>query len=556
MAWRIAPRRPESEPPLIEVRRHSTNCNWLQSQPDMPGCGASRYSPHMRVSEFTRRGDTFGVGGAVGVRLLAVALLLGCSERGVSSQDDAAGGAAGDSGAGATGDRDTVTDDTARDGTTSDDTPAEGSAAEDEPTMSGGSEVNDDATPTDDGNDDAMLVVDETSGGGSPSDDGAVDDADTTDDSTSDDSAPNEDDSGVSDDTSGDDPVSSDEASSDEVTSDGATDDEALDNDGGAAGEPVTDDEGNDDADVDDVVADDDSTSPTEMQQEVLSDMPSDWQEHSVVALRGEVYVIGGFNPNATDRVVAYDPDADSWRDVEPFPEVAQHVNAAAIDDRIYVAGYYVGSSFSNVSGNTYAYDPDADEWTPRASMPAEVARSSACVAAHAGRMYLFGGANGGSSFEASVYDPSDDSWETLPPLDGPREHCTAGSIGDRIYIASGRSGGLSSFRETTLAFDPASNTYEELAPIPTPRGGTAGAVLDGKLYVFGGEGNQSTSSGVFPTVEAYDPTTDTWQTHPDMLLPRHGFGAATLNGRIYLPGGADVQAFGSVADHTAVWFE
>jgi len=70
-------------------------------------------------------------------------------------------------------------------------------------------------------------------------------------------------------------------------------------------------------------------------------------------------------------------------------------------------------------------------------------------------------------------------------------------------------------------------------------RGGLAGAVLAGRLYVFGGEGNKERSSGVFPDIDAYDPSTNTWEKLAPMFAPRHGYGAATLNGRIYLAGGA-----------------
>ncbi len=299
-----------------------------------------------------------------------------------------------------------------------------------------------------------------------------------------------------------------------------------------------------------------DETDPSTFTQEPQMAMPAVWQEHAVVALMGEVYVIGGFNPDATDRVVAYDPSTDAWREAASFPEALQHANAAAVGERMYVAGYYPGSSFSQISPRVYEYNPDADAWQRKSDMPMETARSSGCVASLDGRMYIFGGANSGAAIEASAYDPAEDAWEQLPPLSVPREHCVAAALGGRIIIASGRSGGLSSFVPSTWAFDPAGRTYEELAPIPTPRGGSAGAVLSGKLFIFGGEGNAATESGVFATVEAYDPLTDSWESYPDMPIPRHGFGAATVGDRIYLPGGATAQGFGAADDHSVAFFE
>ena len=53
--------------------------------------------------------------------------------------------------------------------------------------------------------------------------------------------------------------------------------------------------------------------------------------------------------------------------------------------------------------------------------------------------------------------------------------------------------------------------------------------------------------TGVFPDVDAYDPVTDSWRSLPDLPLPVHGMGAAGLDGRIWVPAGADVEALGPV---------
>jgi N-acetylneuraminic acid mutarotase len=79
-----------------------------------------------------------------------------------------------------------------------------------------------------------------------------------------------------------------------------------------------------------------------------------------------------------------------------------------------------------------------------------------------------------------------------------------------------------------------------------------AGVVLDGKLYVFGGEGNAAEESGVFAEAEVYDPATDAWEVLTPMATPRHGTGAAALDGVIYVPAGATEQALGAVDTNDA----
>lgn len=286
--------------------------------------------------------------------------------------------------------------------------------------------------------------------------------------------------------------------------------------------------------------------------QEALPALPSVRQEHSVVALGGEIYVLGGFTPNVTSTMQAFDPASGSWRNVAEAPLALHHANAAVVDGRLIVAGYYVGASFTLVNGRVLEYDPALDAWSERGLMPAGSERASACVATLGGRLYLFGGARLGASVtDASVYDVASGTWEALPPLPEPREHCLAAEIDGTLFIAAGRSGGIAGFQANTWAFDPAQGAYSARAPIPTPRGGVAGAVLDGKLLVFGGEGNADEASGVFDDVEAYDPVSDSWYALPPMLEPRHGLGAAALDGRIYLPGGASALGFGAVGEHT-----
>jgi len=288
---------------------------------------------------------------------------------------------------------------------------------------------------------------------------------------------------------------------------------------------------------------------------EVLLSLPTVRQEHGAAALNGEIYVLGGFTPDVSRSVQVYSPQTDSWRDAADFPEPFHHPNVAVVDGLLYVLGFHYGPGLRTADPRTYAYDPVEDAWMPRLSLPTGTERGSSCVAVVDATIFLFGGASDMTLATAHAYDTTTDTWDPIPALPEPREHCLAAGIDGNAYIVSGRANGIAGLELESWVYDPIAQTYQERAPILTPRGGAAGGVLGGRIYVFGGEGNRADVDGIFHEVEAYDPVSDSWEALPDMLIPRHGYAAAVVDDRIYLPGGATFEGFGATDHHTVFSF-
>ena len=110
-----------------------------------------------------------------------------------------------------------------------------------------------------------------------------------------------------------------------------------------------------------------------------------------------------------------------------------------------------------------------------------------------------------------------------------------------RIYVLGGE-GSNSNPSTTVEAYDPSSNTWTNVAPMNVAREDLAAVTLNGNLYALGGDANG--------TVEAYDPTSNTWTppTGPGSIAPMHiartAFAAVALNGRIYAIGGSGPSGF------------
>ncbi|GGP85898.1 Kelch repeat-containing protein [Saccharothrix coeruleofusca] len=286
-------------------------------------------------------------------------------------------------------------------------------------------------------------------------------------------------------------------------------------------------------------------------------------QEHSVAALNGKVYVLGGIEPGAeggvvtTDRVEVYDTRRDRWSEAAPLPVPMNHPNVAAVGGRIYVLGALSGGNSWQAMRDSYVYDPRADRWTRLAPMPAGTERGSAAMGVRGTKIYLAGGMRtltpGPGGLQDTVdtvssYDVVTGRWETLPSLPQARDHVGGAVVGNTFYVLGGRDRGQVNVRDTVYAFDFGTGRWTERAPMPTARGGIAAAAVGTKIYTFGGEGNPAEGShSVFAENEVYDTARDSWQRLAPMAVPRHGTAAVAVGGTIHIPGGGTVGGAGPV---------
>ena len=95
--------------------------------------------------------------------------------------------------------------------------------------------------------------------------------------------------------------------------------------------------------------------------------------------------------------------------------------------------------------------------------------------------------------------------WELKAPMPTARGWLTTSVVNDTIYAIGGALD-IGSNLNVLEAFNPLTNTWTTKTPMPTPRGCAAACAVDGIIYVFGG-GWYTVDS----TVEAYDPSNDTW---------------------------------------------
>jgi N-acetylneuraminic acid mutarotase len=265
-------------------------------------------------------------------------------------------------------------------------------------------------------------------------------------------------------------------------------------------------------------------------------------QEHTVVSGKDKVYILGGLRGPGeilTPVVEVYHPGNDSWTDAVPLPFGSTHLNVAAVDETLYWLG-----AQSMRGGGSYRLQPGRSEWEPLAPMPN--ARASAVTAVHGKTIWLAGGMSWGLGDRVSSYDTITNKWKSYDALKLPesRDHAGGAVIDGIFYVVGGRVGIHTQNRATVWTLNlTALDLGQEVkwvtkAPMPAPRGGIAVAAAGKKIYVFGGEGNVANANGVFPDVAVYDVVKDSWETADPMAAPRHGFAAASIGDKVYVPGG------------------
>jgi N-acetylneuraminic acid mutarotase len=133
--------------------------------------------------------------------------------------------------------------------------------------------------------------------------------------------------------------------------------------------------------------------------------------------------------------------------------------------------------------------------------------------------------------------------WIEKSPMPTPRWGHSASVVNGKIYLVGGADEAGNPL-PTVEEYDPVTDTWTEKAPMPTARV-TATSVVDGKIYAIGGSESVYTGWETFfleaaSTVEEYDPVTDTWITgKAPMPTARWCHSASAVDGVIYAMGGA-----------------
>lgn len=181
--------------------------------------------------------------------------------------------------------------------------------------------------------------------------------------------------------------------------------------------------------------------------------IPEDRQRGSGGAFvyRDKIYMVCGEIDGHWDGTVAwldeYDPKTNTWKTLPDAPHVRDHVGAAVVGDKLYLAGGRRSSAKTNqVLSTTEAavdvYDFKTGKWTTLdASLNLPTLRGGPPVVVWNDKVVVLGGESDKqqpSHSEAEAFNPSTMKWEKLANMNIGRHGTGAVNVAGKIYIIAG----------------------------------------------------------------------------------------------------------------------
>ncbi|MBO9639565.1 MAG: galactose oxidase [Siphonobacter aquaeclarae] len=170
-----------------------------------------------------------------------------------------------------------------------------------------------------------------------------------------------------------------------------------------------------------------------------------------VTVHNNRIYLVCGIQDGHWDGHVAwldeFNPETGAWKTLADAPHARDHLHAAVVDGKLYVAGGRLSSAktgkvLNRTVGAVDVYDFRSNTWTTLDStLNIPTKRAGAAAVAWDGKLVLLGGESDRqvpAHSEVEAYDPRRRQWITLPALLQGRHGTGAVTHKRKLYIAAG----------------------------------------------------------------------------------------------------------------------
>ncbi|WP_420148009.1 Kelch repeat-containing protein [Spirosoma sp.] len=233
---------------------------------------------------------------------------------------------------------------------------------------------------------------------------------------------------------------------------------------------------------------------------------PVEMNHFQAITYNGELYVMGAFQgkyPHETPipNIYIYNPTKGAWRVGPEIPKDRLRGSAGVVvyNNKIYMACGIIDGHYDGHVAWLDEYDPKTNTWKKLADAPRTRDHITAAVVDD--KLYLAGGRNSTARInkvlettiaEVDMYDFKTGKWTTLPATSNiptQRAGATAVTQGGKVWIIGGETTQLKAHNEAE-ALDPKTNKWASGPTMQQGRHGTQAVVYDGKIYIVAGSAN------------------------------------------------------------------
>ncbi|MDY6868257.1 MAG: LuxR C-terminal-related transcriptional regulator [Chloroflexota bacterium] len=252
-----------------------------------------------------------------------------------------------------------------------------------------------------------------------------------------------------------------------------------------------------------------------------------------LIAVLGVLIGSGLFTRTPSNETISID-QSERWQELAPLPEPRVGMAAVAYSGEIYVIG---GEGPEGVSGKGFRYVPETDEWLPIAEKPTPVTDISAVVIGE--KIYVPGGegTDGRPIDTMEIYDPRKDRWEVGAPLPEALSAYALADFEGRMYLFGGWDGG--NYSNDVWIYNPTDNAWGIGQPMEDGLACLGATTLTDNIVVLGGWNEK----GVTSKGKLFYPSRDLnnekqWEAFNELPQGRYQFGIASTIDSIYVVGG------------------
>ena len=269
-------------------------------------------------------------------------------------------------------------------------------------------------------------------------------------------------------------------------------------------------------------------------------DSPFRVQQLQAAVLDNRIWLAGGLlGPDqATNKTEYYDPTVRTWGSGPNLPFLVHHAMLVNYHGQLWLIGGFlpVGHNLeAAASDHVLILDPAQNRWVE--GPPLHHARAAGAAVVVGDQIVVVGGRTGGKTETevktTEIYNGK--SWHDAPDIPVPGDHLAGVTDGTYLYAIGGRALSVSDNHNALQRFNPATGQWTQLTPLPVADSDLGAAYISGQLVTFGGENLFS----VFRTARAYNLATKKWSTLQSLPVARHGMGVAVLGQTIYAIDGA-----------------